>query len=127
MDHAELATLYGDLARLVRPGGLFVNCDHQPANQDSEVLTSLSKGIQSLNMLRAGVINREDWSTWWDAANTAPEFAALVAERQRRGLSHLHDGNVGVAEQAESLRAAGFAEVGSVWQFGADHMLVGVR
>jgi SAM-dependent methyltransferase len=127
MDHDELGKLYVDLAGLLRPGGLFINCDHLPTNQDSATLTSLSKGIESVRNLRTGVINREDWSSWWDAANTAPELAALVAERQRRGLSHVHDGNVGLTEQADLLRAAGFAEVGSVWQFGADHILVGVR
>lgn len=32
-----------------------------------------------------------------------------------------------VWQHAELLRQAGFAEAGPVWQFGDDHVLVGVR
>lgn len=123
----ELATLYGDIARLLRPGGVFLNGDHMPATPDQVVLNDLSEHLRIRQTLRAGVTDREDWAAWWAAVDDAPELAELVAERGRRPLDHNVDGEVGFDEQAELLRAQGFAEVGSLWQFGADRVLVGVR
>lgn len=127
MKHDELATLYTDLAALLRPGGVFVNGDHLPAEPDLTRLTDLHSGMRALQARRAGVLDREDWRAWWLAVESAPELAELVAERGQRSLHHDKDGNIGFEAQADLLRRAGFAEVGPVWQFGADRVLVGIR
>lgn len=125
--HDELATLYRTLASVIRPGGVFVNGDYMPVSSRREVLGQLSEDLRVLQARRAGVINREDWAAWWAAANLAPELAELVERRGRRPLEHNRDGEVGFDDQAALLRELGFAEVGAVWQFGADRILVGVR
>ena len=127
LQHDELAALYFTLATVIRPGGVFVNGDHMPVSSDREVLGRLGEDLRVLQARRAGVINREDWAAWWAAANVAPELAELVAERGQRPLEHNVDGEVGFDEQARLLRELEFAEVGPVWQFGADRILVGVR
>jgi hypothetical protein len=57
----------------------------------------------------------------------APELAELVAKRGERSPVHNQDGEVGFDEQARLLRVQGFAEVGPLWQFGSDRILVGIR
>jgi SAM-dependent methyltransferase len=123
--HDELAALYADLAGLLRPGGVFVNGDYLPADQ--RVLDELGERLRLRNVLWTGKTNREDWAAWWAAVNDAPELAELVAERGERSLEHNQDGEVGFDKQAQLLRAQGFAEVGPLWQFGSDRILVGIR
>ncbi len=123
--HEELAALYADLAGLLRPGGVFVNGDYMPADQ--RVLDELGERLRLRNVLWTGKANREDWTAWWAAVHDAPELAELVAERGERSLEHNQDGEVGFDEQAGLLRAQGFAEVGPLWQFGSDRILVGIR
>lgn len=125
--HEELAMLYADLAGLIRPGGVFVNGDWMPTGSGGEVLGRLSLDLRQLLARRHGVLDREDWSAWWAAVNSAPELAALAAERGARPLEHNADGEVGFDEQARLLRDLGFGEVAPVWQFGPDRILVGVR
>ena len=120
--HDELARLYTDVAGLLRPGGVLVNGDHMPGEHGA-----LGEALRARQARRTGVTDREDWASWWGAATSAPELAELVAERGARPLEHNQDGSVGVGEQSDLLRAAGFAEVGPVWQFGDDRVLVGVR
>ena len=123
----ELAKLYADLAGVIRPDGVFVNGDYMPVESDHEVLGRLGDQLRVLHTRRAGTVEREDWAAWWAAANIAPELSELVAERGQRPLEHNQDGEVGFHEQAGLLRELGFAEVGPVWQFGTDRILVGVR
>jgi len=127
LQHDELSALYAELAGILRPGGVFVNGDYMPIATDREVLGRLGVDLRELHARRAGVINREDWAAWWAAANLAPELAELVAVRGQRPLEHNTDGEVGFDDQAALLRRLGFAEVGPLWQFGADRILVGVR
>jgi SAM-dependent methyltransferase len=124
---SELATLYADLAKIIRSGGVFVNGDYMPPPEQGPLLGDLGAGLRAQRARRAGVVDREDWAAWWAAAKTAPELAELAAERDRLSWDHPEDGLVGVDEQAALLRELGFAEVGPVWQFGPDRILVGVR
>jgi trans-aconitate methyltransferase len=126
LQHAELSALYANLAGIIRSGGVFVNGDWMPPASSGEVLGRLVRDLRDHLARRAGVIDREDWAAWWDAVNTAPELAELVAQRGARPLDHL-DGEVGFDEQVRLLRELGFAEVAPVWQFGPDRILVGIR
>jgi trans-aconitate methyltransferase len=123
----ELATLYDQLAGLLRPGGVFINCDHMPGGQELSVLNAVAEQLTDYQAQRAGVTDNEDWASWWSAVRQANELSELVAERAARSFEHEQDGEVGFEEQVELLRKAGFAEVGPVWQFGADRVLVGIR
>jgi hypothetical protein len=70
----------------------------------------------------------ESWEEWWTAVEEEPGLAEAVAERGRRHHDHPHDDNaVDLAAHVESLRQAGFAEVGTIWQHQADRVLVAIR
>ena len=128
LQHDELAALYAELAGVIRPGGVFVNGDWMPITAHGELLGRLSVDLRDQLARRAGVAGREeDWEAWWAAVNRAPELAELAAIREQRPLAHHEDGGVDFDEQARLLRELGFAEVGPLWQFGPDRILVGVR
>ena len=70
----------------------------------------------------------ENWHDWWDAAAADPVLAGHVAERARRRVEAGHHDSEStlLATHVEALRAAGFAEVGTLWQRGDNRLLCGV-
>ncbi|GAA2511101.1 class I SAM-dependent methyltransferase [Pilimelia columellifera] len=121
----DLAGIYRELADLIRPGGIFVNADHLYDEQST--VGDLAEAISEARAERAGVTANENWESWWAAAAADPELAGLVAERERHTNSG-HTGNrLSAAGHARLLRAAGFAQVGVVWQYGNDTVLAAVR
>ena len=72
--------------------------------------------------------HEEDWKAWWDAATADPELAGPAAERARRRLSEDHHGSESVllVQHVAALRAAGFAEIGTLWQYGENRILCAV-
>jgi hypothetical protein len=62
------------------------------------------------------------------AATTDPQLAGPAAERERRGLSEDHHGSESVllVQHVAALRAAGFAEIGTLWQYGENRVLCAV-
>ena len=125
LDQEPLAALYRKLAARIRPGGVFVNGDHMPANDPA--LRELVHVVREGRNVRAGANDHEEWSAWWAAAQAEPELAGLITQRSERAIAH-HGGNqLSPAEHAELLLAAGFSSVGTVYQHGDDTVLVAVR
>lgn len=122
----ELAAVYTACARLLRPGGLLVNGDHVDEPADRPRLASLVTTVRESRRARQGVLDREDWAGWWDAVAAAPELAHLVADRGPRPIEHTVPEVPTLADHTALLRAAGFAEVGTVWQSGDDRVIVAV-
>src|SRR5438309_464487 len=60
----------------------------------------------------------DTWSGWWEAVKADPALAGLAEQRERLGLdAGHHDSPSGrLAVHVDALRAAGFAEVGTLWQ-----------
>jgi hypothetical protein len=70
----------------------------------------------------------ETWNGWWEAATADPALAGPAAERERRGLSENHHGSESVllGTHADALGAAGFTEIGTIWQRGDSRILCAV-
>ena len=124
----DLSALYAELASVLRPGGLLLDGDHFAVD---------AKGSPTLARLDVALRHREDrrrfpgghpesWSAWWEAAAADPALAGHVAERQRRHVGHHGPESTQLATHVEALRAAGFAEVGTLWQRGDNRLLCGV-
>jgi SAM-dependent methyltransferase len=125
LDLAPLAALYGELAARIRPGGVFVNGDHLPA--DDTELRTLTRLVGEARAERVGVTENEDWEQWWAAASADTALGPLVQERSRRAIAH-HGGNsLSAVQHAALLRAAGFRAAAPVWQYGEQTVLVAVR
>ncbi|MGW5362304.1 class I SAM-dependent methyltransferase [Actinopolymorpha pittospori] len=123
----RIRVLYGEIASVLRPGGVFCNADHMA----DPGLPELTRRLEELRKVRreaeyaAGEVL--SWSAWWDAARSAPELADAVAERDTI-YAESHGDSVPVSTtHLEYLRAAGFGEVGLVWRGLADAAFAAVR
>jgi trans-aconitate methyltransferase len=121
-----LGQLYRDLADLIEPGGVLVNGDHFV--EDQPRLYELQTLVRREHERRRGVTDNENWQQWWAAVEAEETFADLLAQRRERAVS-AEDHGVGaqLTVHVKLLRAAGFREVGTVWQSGDDRVLVAVR
>ena len=127
----ELRAMYAALAGVLRPGGVLLNGDHlKPDPHRSPVLARLGDAlIRAEEERRFPAGHPEDWKQWWQAATSDPALAGPAAERERRRLSEDHHGSESVllAEHVSALEAAGFSEVGTIWQRGDNRILCAVR
>jgi SAM-dependent methyltransferase len=126
-----LAAMYAEAATVVRGGGLLLNGDHLTEDQAvAPVLARLSRVLNEREEQRRAPAGRaEDWAGWWDAVTNDPALADLVAERARRLVKSEHNGSPSgrLGVHVDALRAAGFAEVGTLWQRGDNRLLCAVR
>jgi SAM-dependent methyltransferase len=137
-----LRAMYAELATVLRPGALLLDGDH--LTEDAAVAPALARLDQALTrrisergaehgtehgMERgSGTGVPEDWQAWWRAATADPALAGPAAERERRRLSEDHHGSESVllTRHVSALAAAGFSEVGIIWQHGESRILAAV-
>jgi SAM-dependent methyltransferase len=128
---AELHDLYAALAGMLRPGGVFLDGDHLRLSEtDSPVLARLDGVLEERENHRRfsnGYAGAEDWGQWWNAVATDPVLGPASAERDRRQVRHHGPEGSQLDVHVSALRAAGFSEVGTLWQRGANRLLCAVR
>lgn len=123
----ELAATYRAVAGLLRPGGVFVDGDHFYDGPATPRLAAVGRVVGEAVARRAGVVPDDTaWRAWWADAEADPNLAELVASRAGRSLEH-GENAVDYAGHVRLLLAVGFAEAGTVWQHGADRVLVAAR
>jgi hypothetical protein len=69
----------------------------------------------------------EDWRQWWQAAAADPTLADAAAARERGTVHHHGPEGAQLAVHTAALRAAGFAEIGTLWQRGSNRLLAAIR
>lgn len=122
----ELAATFRAVAGLLRPGGVFADGDHFFDGPAAPRLGGFNRMVGEAVARRAGVASDDTaWRSWWEDVEADPHFAELVASRAARPLGH-GDNAVHYADHLRLLGDAGFAEAGTVWQHGADRVLVAV-
>lgn len=125
-----LAALYRELAGVLRPGGLVLDGDHLTEDPDAApTLARLGRAlIEREERRRHPAGHAETWSGWWEAVRADPALAHALEARQRLGLDSEHHGSPAgrLAVHVAALRAAGFAEVGTLWQRGESRVLCAV-
>jgi len=126
---ARLRRLYRDLARRIRPGGVFLNGDYLPWSERDAGLTRLSGKVRVVRWGRRGSKQEwKAWEEWWTRAERTPGLeAAFVERRQRFPGGHPHPAVLDVDAQIRALRWAGFRHAGVVWQWFENRVLVAVR
>jgi SAM-dependent methyltransferase len=129
---AELRSLYQVVASLLRPGGLFLDGDHLRLDETrSPALARLDLAIEQAENRRrfpdGHAAPVEDWRQWWQAVSADPALAGAVAERERRAVHHHRREGTRLAAHTDALRAAGFAEIGTLWQRGGNRLLAAIR
>jgi SAM-dependent methyltransferase len=113
----DLARLFRDLARLLRPGGVFLNGDHLPWGSARPGLRRLAERVRKIRF-RGRTLDSEwaAWRDWWRNAERDPalreEFAAHVA----RSAQHPRGGDVPYDVHVRLLEQSGFRDVETIWQ-----------
>ncbi|HWG61712.1 MAG TPA: class I SAM-dependent methyltransferase [Streptosporangiaceae bacterium] len=128
---AQLRAMYAEVATVLRPGGLLLNGDHLTEDEAATpTLARLDRAlIEAEERRRAPEGHAESWKEWWQAVTEDRALAGPAAQREQRRLSEDHHGSesVRLGEHIAALRAAGFAEVGTIWQRGENRVLCAVK
>ncbi|MFE9861583.1 class I SAM-dependent methyltransferase [Streptomyces sp. NPDC005506] len=121
-----LTTLYGQLAGLVRDGGVFMNADRM-IDTATPRINAAERAHRHAAMDGAKAAGALDWADWWALAAEDPVLAAPTAERYKIYGEHA-DGDMPSARwHAETLRAAGFGEARAVWASPSDSLVLAMK
>ncbi|GAA4901041.1 class I SAM-dependent methyltransferase [Streptomyces coeruleoprunus] len=125
--HEEpLTALYGQLAGLVREGGVLMNADHM-RDESTPRINAAERAHRHAAMDRARADGALDWAEWWALAAKDPVLAGPTAERFVLYGEHA-DGDTPSADwHARTLRAAGFTEARPVWASPSDTLVLALR
>jgi len=130
LTETELRAFYTELASVLKPGGLLLNGDHFKVDaKQSPVLAALDTALrQKEDARRFPAGHTQSWAGWWEAVAADPALAGYSAERDRRRVDAGHHGTESTQLQThvDALRAAGFAEIGTLWQRGDNRLLCAV-
>ncbi|KAB2365934.1 class I SAM-dependent methyltransferase [Actinomadura montaniterrae] len=122
---AGLRVVYAELATLLRPGGLFLNGDNLHVDDVTPGLAGLDGALRERKKARhaAAGARPENWEQWWEAIGADPAFAELRGASSEEVTGHHGSPSRLLSAHADALRAAGFAEVGTLWQHGDNRLL----
>jgi SAM-dependent methyltransferase len=123
----ELFGLFVRLTHVLRPGGVFINGDHLTFDHDQSRIASAVNRIREKAVGEPRGPSVETWTEWWASIEADPALAELVAERQSRWGGHPDYHSPGEATfMSAALQRAGFGEVGTVWQWLDNRVLVAI-
>lgn len=126
LDLADLIPFYRRLAEVLRPGGVLLNGDRFDFDHDQHLIARTAGEAEP--EWPPGPPGAEDWEAWWAAVETDPEFRTEVRERHARHHEHPHDHQPHTYElHRAALLAAGFVEVGTIWQRLVNRVLIAIR
>ena len=129
LDRARLGRMYGDLARVMREGGIFLNGDVLPPGEAKKTLTDITERIR---YDRYGTLQVEfgPWERWWKKVEREQkELGPAFRERKARfGGAPAPEGMLPLEDHVQLLHAAGFSEVDTLWQnLMQDRILAAIR
>jgi len=113
LEESVLFRVYRDVARLLRPGGIFVNADHMPL--ENGILSEAGRRLYD-GWFEASE-GREDWKAWWEAIAGEEAMQEALAERERRfGQRKTHEFMPPASWHIQHLSRAGFSAAEVVWR-----------
>ncbi|MFD9033095.1 class I SAM-dependent methyltransferase [Streptomyces sp. NPDC059567] len=125
--HTEpLTALYGQLAGLVRDGGVFMNADHM-IDETTPRINAAERAHRHAAMDRAKAAGALDWAEWWAVAAKDPVLAEPTARRFEIYGEHADGDMPSARRHAEILRDSGFAEARQVWASPSDTLVLAVK
>jgi SAM-dependent methyltransferase len=125
--HSEpLAALYGQVAELVRDGGVFMNADHM-IDETTPRINAGERAHRHAGLEQAEADGVVDWAEWWRPAAQDPVLAAPAACRFVIYGEHADGDPPAVAWHARMPRDKGFAEARAVWCSPSDSLVPAVK
>ena len=125
--HSEpLAALYGQVAELVRDGGVFMNADHM-IDDATPRINAAERAQRHTRMDQAKRDGALDWAEWWQVAAEDPALAGPTARRYEIYGEHADGDMPSAAWHARVLREKGFGEARAVWCSPSDTLLLALK
>lgn len=128
LEPEELRALYGDLHRVLRRGGIFLNGDVMPWDARR---TRLNRIAWKVHRARTGESEGHPrwsgWERWWARAEKDPYLHPFFEEREARRSRHPRHTPPSLEFHAAALRRAGFHEVEVVWEDLWNRVLLAIR
>ena len=121
-----LAALYGELAELVRYGGVFMNADHM-IDDTTPRINAIERTRSHSRMEQAQRNGALDWAEWWQLAAQDPVLAAPTARRFEIYGAHADGDMPSPAWHARVLCEKGFGEARAVWCSPSDTLLLALK
>lgn len=121
-----LTALYGQVAGVVRDGGVFMNADHM-IDRTTPRINAAERAHRHTQMDRAKAAGALDWADWWALAAKEPVLAEPTAKRYEIYGEHADGDTPSVHWHAETLRTAGFGEARAVWASPSDALLLALK
>jgi trans-aconitate methyltransferase len=113
----RLTVLYGEIREVLRPGGVFVNVE----GMADDGLPGLTQKLLDHARVRrearyaAGAVL--SWDAWWDHVAKDPTLGPLLPRRRELFVDRHHgDWSPPMSWHLDTLRQAGYAEVGITWR-----------
>jgi SAM-dependent methyltransferase len=127
----QLTRLYRDLARVLRPGGVFLNADGLAFSPGARHLRAAARKFRHPGRGRPGRPtpgSPPSWHTWWEEVGKEPALRAELALRSARfPREHAGTRTPDLAGHRRRLLRAGFREAEVVWSTGESRVLAAVR
>jgi trans-aconitate methyltransferase len=125
----HLMRVYSQLGQLVCQGGVVLNGDNMKFSAAMPTFERVAETVKERQQTAAfeqrGV---ETWSDWWASLAAEPALRELFAERERRFAWKATGWRAPIFDVHEAaLRDAGFREVGVIWQYMGNRVLMAVR
>ncbi|MFD5229315.1 class I SAM-dependent methyltransferase [Streptomyces qaidamensis] len=125
--HREpLADLYGQVAGLVRAGGVFMNADHM-IDESTPRINAAERAQRHARMEQARESGVLGWTEWWQLAAKDPVLAGPTARRYEIYGDHADGDMPSVQWHARVLREKGFGEARPVWCSPSDTLLLAMK
>ncbi|WP_434596368.1 class I SAM-dependent methyltransferase [Streptomyces sp. A5-4] len=126
LHNEPLTTLYGQLAGLVRDGGVFMNADRMK-DEATPRINEAESAHRHAQMERGRAAGALDWADWWALAAKDPVLAGPTAKRYEIYGEHADGATPSAEWHARTLREAGFAEARTVWGSPSDALVLAVK
>lgn len=125
----RVATLYGEVRHVLRPGGIFVNADHMPEESLPTLSAKLRDHARAEREARYASGAATSWPDWWAKAAADEFLGPRVVERERiyPPGHHSQEWTPPALWHVDALRVAGFREAGVLWRGGTDAAVAGLR
>jgi ubiquinone/menaquinone biosynthesis C-methylase UbiE len=129
LDGDRLAALYGEIRRILRPGGVFLNADEMPDDGLPELGKLLAERSRVAREARYATGAALSWKGWWDLIRRDESLSPLVARRDELfpSTGSHNEWAPNASWHLDALREAGFTQVGLIWRGGRDAVVAGVR
>lgn len=122
---AQLSTLYGQIGRLLSPGGVFLNADHVASSHPGVQAAWISHRDRVL--LAQADPTADDWDGFWKAYLSCLGPAAAAAREQALGDWQGMEEGQPLTWHFQHLLHAGFSSVDCFWRCDGDAIYGGFR